>query len=185
MPTAAAMPTPMPFRQPTQVSFITSGRSLPGLSSPSVMPRSVTASAWQPVLPDWPASTGRNSARITSRSIVSWNMPTTAAARNAVSRLSCSHGMAQLQAVHPGRGEALLLLDADHAAGLQGDLDRLRLEHGLAAHQADQALLGVEHRIDRIVPVEHQAHRVLDRHRGVQREGAAQHDLLELARCGR
>ena len=46
MPTAAAMPTPMPFTQPTQVSFAINERSLPGLSSPSVMLRSVTASAF-------------------------------------------------------------------------------------------------------------------------------------------
>ncbi len=92
MPAAAKRPTPTPFRSPRPVSLLTSLRSAPGFSSPSVMPRSVTASAWQPVLPDCPASTGRKSARITSRSSVSWNAPTTAAARNAVSRLSCSHG---------------------------------------------------------------------------------------------
>ena len=55
--------------------------------SPSVMPRTVTASAWQPVLPDCPASTGRNVARITSLSTVPWNIATTPPAAKAVTQV--------------------------------------------------------------------------------------------------
>src|SRR5205814_1109179 len=102
MPSPANSPTPAPLRQPSQASLVTRARSAPGLSSPRVRPRSVTASAWQPVLPDWPASTGRNNARITRRSMVSWKMPTTAAARNAVSRLSCSQGWRSLRLASHG-----------------------------------------------------------------------------------
>ena len=52
MPAAALTPTRPPFRRPSHASFTTRARSLPRRSSPRVRPRSATASAWQPVLPD-------------------------------------------------------------------------------------------------------------------------------------
>ena len=87
--------------------------------------------------------------------------------------------MTQLQAVIPRRGDALLLLHAHHAAGLQRDLDRLGLEHGLAAHQADEAPRGVHHRVHRIVPVEDLLHRVPERHRRLQHERILDHHLRQ------
>ena len=46
------LPTTAPFRNPRRVSLKTARRNMPGPSSPSVMPRRVTARAWHPVLPD-------------------------------------------------------------------------------------------------------------------------------------
>ena len=54
------------------------------------------------MLPDWPASTGRNTASTTSSSIVFWKKPTTPAATKAVSRLSCSQGCRNLRLVCQG-----------------------------------------------------------------------------------
>src|SRR5258705_400894 len=68
-------------------------------------------------------------------------------------------GVALLEAAQPGPREPLLFLEADHRARLQGDLDRLGLEHALPAQEADQALLLVDHRIHRIVAIEHELHR--------------------------
>lgn len=92
MPRPAVTPTSAPLQRPRIASLVTAAGVPPGLSSPSVMPRSVTASDWQPVLPDWPASTGRNTASSTIFSSVPSKAPTTPAATNAVSRLSCSQG---------------------------------------------------------------------------------------------
>ena len=61
------------------------------------MPRSSTAIAWQPRLPLWPPSTGRNIASTTTLSMVSLNTPTTAADTNTVSRLICSQGWRNLK----------------------------------------------------------------------------------------
>ena len=52
----------------------------------------VTARAWAPELPDWPATTGRRMARAVTFSMVSSKRPTTDAARKAVPRLIWSHG---------------------------------------------------------------------------------------------
>ena len=60
--------------------------------SRSHRPRIVTASAWAPALPLCPATTGSRIARAVMRAMMSSNMPTTATARNAVSRLMCSQG---------------------------------------------------------------------------------------------
>ena len=70
IPIPAVIPTSAPFAKPSNASLITSAFSLPGLSSPRVIPRRATASAWQPVFPDWPAKTGRKTARITNLSSV-------------------------------------------------------------------------------------------------------------------
>ena len=52
----------------------------------------VTASACAPVLPDCPATTGMSTASAVKRAMVSSKRPTTEAARNAVSRFTCSQG---------------------------------------------------------------------------------------------
>jgi hypothetical protein len=113
------------------------------------MPRTVTASAWQPVLPDCPASTGRNVARITSRSTVPWKTATTPPAANAVSQVDEKPWIAELEALRERGRHALLPLDTDHRARLRGDLESLELEQRRAAHQPDQVSLGVANRIRR------------------------------------
>ena len=80
------------------------------------------------------------------------------------------------------RGDTFFFFQADHAAGLQRDLDRLRLEHALSAKQPDKSLFSVDHWIHRVVPVEHQLHRVHQRHRRLQRERIAEHDVAQRRR---
>ena len=123
----------------------------PGFRSPSVMPRRVTASAWQPVLPDWPASTGRKTASMTSCASVSSKTPTTRGRDEGGDEIDLQPGMAEAQAARERRVEPLLLVHADHLARLGGDLDRLVAEQLLAADQPLQPPLGVADRIDRIM----------------------------------
>src|SRR5665647_2607882 len=66
--------------------------------------------------------------------------------------------MAKHEAAHHGRRDALLLVDTDHAAGLCGDLESFRLEDRLAAHQAQQLVLFVAYRIDRIMAGKRKLH---------------------------
>ena len=113
------------------------------------------------------------------RSIVPWNAPTTPAARNAVRRFSCSHGCRNLKLRNHERADALLLLDADHAAGLRADLVGLPLEERLPADHADEAAGRVGDGIGRVVPRHDRAHRVDERRLRIQRERVAQHDLVE------
>jgi len=54
------------------------------------MPRIATAIAWALALPPMPLTIVWYAARIGTAAIVSWNIPITAAARNAVSRFTCS-----------------------------------------------------------------------------------------------
>src|ERR1700674_745384 len=90
-------PVTAPLSKPSIASLDMSDAPPPLRMAFRVMPRTVTASAWQPVLPDCPASTGRNVARITSRSTVPWKTATTPPAANAVSRLMSSHGWRNLK----------------------------------------------------------------------------------------
>jgi len=70
MPSAATNPTMAPFREPSSASVSTSTLPAAGFQFAQGESAQGDASAWQPVFPDWPASTGRNMARITSRSMV-------------------------------------------------------------------------------------------------------------------
>ena len=89
--------------------------------------------------------------------------------------------VAEAQAARPGRREALLLLDADHRAGLRADLERLLLEERAAAHRADEPPAGVAHGVDREVARHHLARGLDERQLGLERERVAQHDRLERA----
>ncbi len=86
---------------------------------------------------------------------------------------------ARLEAARPRRGEALFLLDADHGAGLGGDLEGLLLEHHLALDHAQQVAVGVAHRIDRVVARDHLAHGVGQVGVRAQVERVAQHHVAQ------
>ena len=51
-------------------------------------------------------------------------------------------GMAKYEAAQHRRRDALLLVDADHAAGLRGDFESFRFEDRLAAYQTQQLVPG-------------------------------------------
>jgi hypothetical protein len=80
---------------------------------------------------------------------------------------------------HHGRRDALLLVDTDHAAGLCGDLESFRLEDRLAAHQAQQLVLFVAYRIDRIMAGKRELHGFGHGHAGPEHEHLAQHEIGE------
>jgi hypothetical protein len=88
-------------------------------------------------------------------------------------------GMAEPEAAFQRCRQPFLLLDTDHAADLRRDLEGLFGEHGLAAHQAQQAALAVADRIDRVMAVEHQFHRIGQLQVRRQHEGIAQHDRFQ------
>ena len=91
--TAPITPVTMPLPTPT-IKFLTSAlRELLHVSSPSAMPRMITVRVCVAALPPIPATMGMNTASPIHAPIVSWKMPTTAAARNAVARLTISHGI--------------------------------------------------------------------------------------------
>ena len=62
------------------------------VSSPSAMPRTITASVCVAALPPMPATTGMNTASEVTTPIVPSKTLTTEAAMNAVARLTSSHG---------------------------------------------------------------------------------------------
>ncbi len=78
--------------KPVIASFSTTRGQWRSEISRSTSPRIVTASACAPVLPDWPATTGISTASAVNLAMSPSNEPTTAAARNAVTRLICSQG---------------------------------------------------------------------------------------------
>ena len=84
--------TSIPCPRPTPASFNVTPSHWRGVISRSTSPRIVTARACAPELPDCPATTGSNTASAVYLAIVDSKRPTTAAARNAVSRLICSQG---------------------------------------------------------------------------------------------
>ena len=84
---ATTTPIAIPLNTPTSISFFTSSIPIPAGVVPSAIRRTVTASAWVPAFPANPAMIGINAARAMIRVIVSRNAYTTAAAKNAVTRL--------------------------------------------------------------------------------------------------
>ena len=82
-----------PLSRPTRTSLNMTTNQWRMVISRRARPRMVTARAWAPALPDWPATTGSRMASAVTWAMVFSNRPTTAAARKAVSRLTCSQGM--------------------------------------------------------------------------------------------
>jgi hypothetical protein len=78
--------TATPLIAPTRISFLATINHWPMPISLNANPLIVTARACEPVFPDWPATTGRNTAKTVILEIVSSNIATTDAARNAVAR---------------------------------------------------------------------------------------------------
>ena len=62
---AAMMPVARPLPVPTRISFINALRELLHVSSPSAMPRTITASVCVAALPPIPATIGMNTASAT------------------------------------------------------------------------------------------------------------------------
>ena len=81
-----------PLTTPTISSLVPSLRHCEILTSRSARPRIVTASAWLPLFPDCPATTGSSTASAVTWAMVPSKIPTTAAARKAVTRLMNSQG---------------------------------------------------------------------------------------------
>ena len=142
MPVVAAIASPL--MMPTRISLNSTRNQWRVEISRSARPRIVTASAWAPALPDCPATTGNSTASAVNCAIVDSNSPTTAAARNAVARLICSHGKRLRTANCGSRQRALLAAGADHHL----DVDRRRFLEGLqqrvVADRADQPAVNVD-----------------------------------------
>src|SRR5665647_1196051 len=87
--------------------------------------------------------------------------------------------MAKQEAAEHRCRDALFLVDADHAAGLRGDVERCCFEDHLPAHQTQQLALIVAYRVDRIMAAEHELHRFRYGYAGLEHKHIAEHDVGE------
>ena len=92
MVTAPTMAAQMrPLRPPTAISFHSSQRALTHSTWPSAMPRMMSVTVCVPAMPPMLATMGMSAASAATFSMVPSKRLTTAAARNAVTRLMPSH----------------------------------------------------------------------------------------------
>ena len=95
MVTAPTMTAQMrPLSPPTAISFHSSQRALTHSTWPSAMPRMISVTVWVPAMPPMLATMGMSAASAATFSMVPSKRLTTAAARNAVTRLMPSHTQA-------------------------------------------------------------------------------------------
>ena len=110
------------------------------------MPRTITVSVCVAALPPMPATIGMNTARIGSASIVPVNSPTTPAARNAVARLTPSHGRRFRSDSARRREHTLVARDAGQAIDVFGRLVLDDVDDVIHGDDADQLVLLVDDR---------------------------------------
>ncbi len=114
------------------------------LTSRSASPRIVTANAWAPVFPDWPATTGNSPARAVKRAMVSSKRPTTEAAKNAVARLICSQGEPLAHGKSRFGQGPFFLAHADHGLNIRAHLLLGRGDQSVVANHAEQTLFEID-----------------------------------------
>ena len=163
-------------------SLATSRPTRPGLSSPSVMPRSVTASAWQPVLPVCPAMTGRKTARMTS-----WLQRVLEDADHGRGdeggeQVDLQPGMAQPQAARRAASRAAPPCRRRPSCPTWALISIACSANSSSPRTSPFSTpRGVADRIDRIMAHERRLERVLELHVLAEREGIADHQAVEPA----